>query len=125
MSATEFKQFMAKVLGALVEMQHGLRSIFQDGRTLLESPRCTAPKAMTRWGRASGSDFPFGLSTTFRTYNQQACDTILGNLCLNDGQSLGSLFACPARCVLALHESAIQRHKGIRNAKMQGRKGRR
>lgn len=59
MAATEFKQFMAKVLAALAEMQHGLRSIFQDGRTLLESPAVYCPEGKDKEGPGIRLRFPF------------------------------------------------------------------
>lgn len=59
MTTSEFKQFSAKVMGALAEMHHGLPSIYRDGQILLESPPVYCPEGNDKEGPGIRLQFPF------------------------------------------------------------------
>lgn len=59
MGAEEFKEFRSKVLEAVADLRHGLKSTFQDGRVLLETPPVRCEKGRDKEGPGLRLQFPF------------------------------------------------------------------
>ena len=59
MSTTEFQGFSTKVMNALAEMRHGLRSVFKEGRIRLETPPVRCPEGKDKEGPGIRLQFPF------------------------------------------------------------------
>ena len=59
MGAEEFKEFRNKVLEAVADLRHGLKSTFQDGRVLLETPPVRCEEGRDKEGPGIRLQFPF------------------------------------------------------------------
>lgn len=59
MGTEEFKEFSGKVMEAIADMRHGLRSTFKDGRVLLETPPVWCDEGRDKEGPGIRLQFPF------------------------------------------------------------------